>query len=106
MKMEEIEIDTILQSILQLDELLNVHVYSIQSILSNAYLKGICIKYKDLEKSQTDTGFNIFNLISDTYYKENFHSDIIAAFLDTKGKHNAGNEYLKLFIHNHMVALK
>lgn len=98
MKMEEVEINKILKVILQVDELMNTHIYSFHSILSSAHLKGILIRYKELKKSQTDPGFNIFHLISDTYYKENFHSDIIAAFLDTNGKHNAGNEYLNKFI--------
>ena len=98
MKMEELEINKILKVILQVDELMNTHIYSFYSILSSAHLKGILIRFEELKKSQTNPGFNIFHLISDTYYKENFHSDIIAAFLDTNGKHNAGNEYLNKFI--------
>jgi len=89
MKMEELEINKILKVILQVDELMNTHIYSFYSILSSAHLKGILIRFEELKKSQTNPGFNIFHLISDTYYKENFHSDIIASFLDTNGKHNA-----------------
>ncbi|WP_245580718.1 PD-(D/E)XK nuclease family protein [Brachyspira alvinipulli] len=42
-------------------------------------------KYRDYIKKNTfseDCPFNIFELISDTYYKENFHSDIIAKLLE------------------------
>lgn len=42
-------------------------------------------KYRDYIKKNTfneDYPFNIFELISDTYYKENFHSDIIAKLLE------------------------
>ncbi len=49
-------------------------------------------------QENVDPGFNAFNLISDTFYRENFHSDIIKAILDVDGKHQAGNEYLLLFI--------
>lgn len=41
-------------------------------------------KYRDyIEKNkyEEDYPFNIFELISDQYYKENFHSDIIAKLL-------------------------
>lgn len=53
-------------------------------------------EYVKIEK--TDIGFNIFTLCSDKYYRENFHSDIIKAFLDPTEKHNEGNKYLHIFI--------
>ena len=53
-------------------------------------------EYVKIEK--TDIGFNIFTLCSDKYYRENFHSDIIKAFLDPREKHNEGNKYLHIFI--------
>ena len=40
----------------------------------------------------------MFYLISDYYYRETFHGDIIAALLDPKEKHNKGITYLSLFI--------
>ena len=45
-----------------------------------------------------ETGFNLFYLISDHYYRETFHSDIIAALLSPKEKHGGGNLYLNLFL--------
>lgn len=45
----------------------------------------------------TDIGFNAFALVSDTYYRENFHSDILKAILDPKGKHGEGSLFLDLF---------
>ena len=45
-----------------------------------------------------ETGFNLFYLISDHYYCETFHSDIIAALLSPKEKHGGGNLYLDLFL--------
>ena len=57
--------------------------------------------HREYEKGRTekiDIGFNVFTLSSDFYYRENFHSDIIKAFLDPKEKHNEGNKYLHIFI--------
>ncbi|MDO6994994.1 hypothetical protein Q5M87_13350 [Brachyspira innocens] len=53
----------------------------VQKYANNDMLK----KYRDYIKKNTfneDYPFNIFELISDTYYKENFHSDIIAKLLE------------------------
>lgn len=44
-------------------------------------------KYRDYiekNKNEEDYPFNIFELISDQYYKENFHSDIIAKLLQNE----------------------
>lgn len=61
-------------------------------------LEGPVEEYKKLQADRKDTGFNIFYLISDYYYRETFHGDIIAALLSPEEKHNAGNLYLKLFL--------
>lgn len=45
-----------------------------------------------------DLGFNFFSIVSDLYYRENFHSDILVAILDINGKHGMGNRYLLEFI--------
>ena len=46
-----------------------------------------------------DLGFNPFALMSDMYYRENFHSDILAAILDPNGSHNEKGLFLRSFIH-------
>ena len=56
---------------------------------------------KDNDEKQAkrmETGFNLFYLISDHYYRETFHSDIIAALLSPKEKHDEGNLFLNLFL--------
>lgn len=45
-----------------------------------------------------DLGFNIFALVSDLYYRENFHSDVLRAMLDPKSKHGDGDAFLRLFL--------
>lgn len=50
------------------------------------------------DRRDTSIGFNAFTLASDIYYRENFHSDIIAAILDPSAKHGEGKMFLSLFI--------
>ena len=44
------------------------------------------------------SGFNIFQLISQKWQYENFHSDILANFLDKDGHHGEGNCFMGIFI--------
>lgn len=56
---------------------------------------------KDYIKSKEDDQkemFNVFHIISDLYYRENFHSDIISFFLNPKERHGGGSSYLNAFI--------
>ena len=53
---------------------------------------------KEKQKSRMDLGFNLFYLISDQYYRENFHSDIISALLSPIEKHGEKNLFLDLFL--------
>lgn len=47
---------------------------------------------------EVDIGFNLFNLISPVYHRENLHSDIIKEILDPNGAHGRGDGHLCLFI--------
>ena len=42
--------------------------------------------------------FNLFSIVSDFYYRENFHSDVLRAMLDPKSKHEGGDKFLQLFL--------
>ena len=55
-------------------------------------------RYKESKEKRMDPGFNVFHLISDYYYRETFHGDIIAALLSPDEKHGEGNLYVNLFI--------
>lgn len=50
------------------------------------------------DRKDTSIGFNAFALVSDVYYRENFHSDIIAAILDPHSDHGEGALFLTKFI--------
>lgn len=58
--------------------------------ISNEYLRSKEDIHKDV--------FNVFYLVSDLYYRENFHSDIICFFLDPNEKHLCGDVFLRAFI--------
>ena len=55
---------------------------------------------REMEKRKTeasDIGFNIFQLASDTYYRENFHSYILYNLINPE-YHEEGKLFLDLFI--------
>lgn len=65
--------------------------------------KGFLENTKNFLKTEEELppdeySFNAFNLSSDFYYMENFHSNIISAFLDINGPHQEGNKFLFLFL--------
>ena len=49
------------------------------------------------KESADDGSFNIFKLISDLYYRENFHSDIMAFLLNPQENHHCCDVFLKSF---------
>lgn len=50
------------------------------------------------DRKGTSLCFNAFALVSDTYYRENFHSDVIRAILDPRAGHGEGPLFLKKFV--------
>ncbi len=50
------------------------------------------------DRHDTSIGFNAFELVSDVYRRENFHSDILRAILDPRSKHGEGMLFLRLFV--------
>lgn len=55
-------------------------------------------EYEEKAKKRMDTGFNVFYLISDYYYRETFHGDILYALLSPQEKHGEGPLFVELFI--------
>ncbi len=55
-------------------------------------------EYEDKKKKRMDTGFNVFYLISDYYYRETFHGDILYALLSPEEKHGQSRLFVDLFI--------
>ena len=63
-------------------------------------LRSIFEKFDEALKKRKDfeLGFNVFSLVSDTYYKENFHSEILFCLLDPEGAHSEGRLFLDKFL--------
>lgn len=53
---------------------------------------------KQKPKDDDDSRFCVFDIISDKYYREDFHSDILAFFLNPQEKHQYGGKGLYSFI--------
>ena len=61
-------------------------------------LKPIVTNYEERRKKRMKLGFNVFKIISDYYYRETFHGDILYAILSPDSGHCDGNLYVNLFI--------
>lgn len=63
-----------------------------------------------VKRRKVDMGFNLFHLISDVYYRENLHSDIMQAIINPAGSHGHGDHFLRLFLEylkeHHEVAIE
>ena len=71
----------------------------VETFLSHATLTALARKYEaNLKKRYVDIGFNLFAIVSDLYYRENFHSDILKAVLDPTSPHQEKEKYLHLFL--------
>src|ERR1039458_5385548 len=69
-------------------------------LLEDPELRQVCamLELGCASKAKAQLGFNAFTLLSDTYYRENFHSDVLAAFFDLQGTHGEQHLFLHQFI--------
>lgn len=82
----------------EIEDLINKHFEDINNVIYDSELHKIFDDYNKNLIEHKNAEFNIFNLLSDKYYYENLHSDIISVFLDKNGKHEESNKFLKIFI--------
>jgi hypothetical protein len=91
-------------------DLENSHIKRITDMLSENELQQIATDYDASMAQKGNVGFNVFQLVSDLYYRENFHSDVICEFLNPNGSHGQGDRYLMAFldmlIDDHTALLK
>ena len=74
------------------ERLVESHIKSLFCFVESE--KQICEKYIKSEAKEQGNSFNIFSIISDLYYRENFHSDLMRFLLDPKENHDCGMEFL------------
>lgn len=68
-------------------------------LLSSEHIAEICNLYNQKKCNITsEPTYNLFEVISDLYYRENFHSDIIAHWLNPTEKHGMDSLPLSCFI--------
>ena len=60
----------------------NASFGAINGLVTNSGMRVASDYRAALRKRDVDIGFNLFALISDLYYRENFHSDILRALID------------------------
>jgi len=82
----------------EIDELQYNYINTLFEDASDQELHSIFDKFNQHKDEHKNAGFNIFNVLSDKYYYENLHSDVISIFLERNGKHNEGNRFLKIFL--------
>jgi hypothetical protein len=73
-------------------------ITAISELIKNNTIKEIADDYFKQKSSYRAEPFNVFKLASDRYYRENFHSDIIKAFLNPEEGHGEGCLFLYAFI--------
>lgn len=78
--------------------LIDSHLQSIYDLLTDTNISSVCTEYNVSKNVQHQKSLNVFSLVSDLYYRENFHSDIICEFLNPAGSHNEGTAFLFAFI--------
>ena len=93
--MHHFAIEDFEKTIAQWYNIISSHIVSIVGYLNSN--SQISTRYIQSKQDIQPESFNVFQIISDTYYKENFHSDILRYFLDPKEKHNEGEKFLNIF---------
>ncbi len=77
----------------------NIKHSSLEEFLENKELQEIVKRYEEacyMEHKQIE--FNIFRMLSDYYYRENFHGDILGTYLNPRGGHEEEDKFLRLFL--------
>lgn len=70
----------------------------IVNFITSSEIIDICNDFLEKKAKEGQIGFNIFQIISDKYHREDFHSDFLAILLNPKENHGCGNSFLNLFV--------
>lgn len=80
------------------NQLIEFHINQLGHFMNDHHISQICNDYVEAKKFKHILGFNVFVLTSDKYYRENYHSDIIKAFLNPQENHGQGCLFLNALI--------
>ncbi|MEQ1858468.1 MAG: PD-(D/E)XK nuclease family protein [Chthoniobacteraceae bacterium] len=74
-------------------------VSNVTALLKRDDLRKLRLAYEVIRaRRNVDLGFNLFAIVTELYYRENFHSDVLRALLDPNSKHQDGSVFLDLFL--------
>ena len=90
------EINNIFRFLASQYDSIESHIATLSAFLGEQ--KIVSLEYLEQNKIEKTFSLNVFTIASDLYYRENFHSDIICAFLDAMGNHNEGSTFLNVLI--------
>jgi len=79
-------------------KMIDDHFVLIREFLNDKQVKRYGEEFFVSKNTQSDESLNVFIMSSHRNYRENFHSDIIKAFLDPSEKHKEGSVFLFAFI--------
>lgn len=79
-------------------QLIDSHISQLGYFMNDRNIFQVCDDYVESKKYKHTLGFNVFVLTSDKYYRENYHSDIIKAFLNPQENHGQGCLFLNALI--------
>lgn len=83
----------------RIDAFNQTFVSRVAVLLDNPNLRKVTEDFRTRSEARTvELGLNIFTIVSDLYYRENYHSDILRALLDPQSPHGEGDKYLRLFL--------
>lgn len=73
--------------------------HALASWLEREDVRELTRQYTEsLKTREIDMGFNLFHLISDSYHRENLHSDMMEAILSPTGSHGQNDLFLRKFL--------
>lgn len=78
------------------NNIVSSHMESMRGFLN--FFRSISDRYNESKCDVNANSFNYFTLISDLYYRENFHSDVMRYLLDSAENHGCGHKFLEAFI--------
>lgn len=86
--------------------LIDSHINQLRSFIEEKQISNLCREFAESKNDKFTLGFNVFTLTSDIYYRENYHSDIISAFINPQGNHKQGDLFLIALIDmlNHLFS--
>ena len=70
----------------------------IRELIESPIIEKCVNQLKSANSKKKEADYNIFTFLSSKIHKEDFHSNVVASFLDSKGGHEEGGVFLDSFL--------